>query len=81
MSKLFLRLRLGDCFLFLVEYCLGDTPRPLLSVFLITSDIEVESMCKGTLCNSYLDQIGKQRIQCNPIHLSVQFLPAVFIAC
>ena len=44
---------MGCCLSLLVNYSLEDTSWPLLSVCLITSDIEVESTCERTLCDAY----------------------------
>ena len=51
MSGLFLGLGFGSCFL--MDVVRETLPDLLLPVFLITSDVELEPKCQGTLCESY----------------------------
>ena len=55
MCGLFPRLGLGGCFLIFLWTTVKSTVHDLhdlyLSVFLITSNVEVESKCEGTFCD------------------------------
>lgn len=60
-SGLFRRLGLWDYFCLLVKYSQKDTSWPFLSVILVTSNIEVEWKCQGTLCDSYMQHSLEKR--------------------
>lgn len=63
MSGLFLGLGFGSCFL--MDVVRETLPDLLLPVSLITSDVELEPKCQGTLCESYWSDSAANGCYCN----------------